>query len=450
MFKAKEGYQLDDLLSPTATEIFFRDTWEKSPLLVSRGDAGHFAGLLSLRDVDNVIAYSRPVFNDQTAFRSKGPGRATYVRGLLAGQPPMAPAENPGLAELRQVFDQGTSVVIMAMQHRWPAVAALCRNLEAVFHCPIHANMYLTPPGAQGFAAHFDPHEVFVLQLEGVKRWRLYDRVEVLPAADSLGTPKLPLGNAREVCLEAGDFLYLPRGHVHEAYTQDALSLHLTIGVNVYRWSDLLHHALSAASRQDMRFRGSIPGGALPDDSGDAKQRFKDLLAALAQEEFSESLFSPALQSLGDQFFGELTMLPGRQFGDTTDHVQIDLETVLERSRETMCRVVDSDQGAAIEFPGNRVAGPPRIASSLRFISNAERFSVREIPGDLNDEAKIVLARRLVREGLLTVVTPCWPGAKSFCGADSTHVNGNSAQAPGDWETAEPARQVQQAVSLKG
>eukprot|EP00954_Amorphochlora_amoebiformis_P003993 310054-Amorphochlora_amoeboformis.AAC.1 len=36
------------------------------------------------------------------------------------------------------------------------------------------ANAYLTPSGTQGFAPHFDDVDVYILQLEGRKRWRLY------------------------------------------------------------------------------------------------------------------------------------------------------------------------------------------------------------------------------------------------------------------------------------
>lgn len=36
-------------------------------------------------------------------------------------------------------------------------------------------NPYLTPPGSQGFAPHYDEIEVFLLQLEGSKIWILYE-----------------------------------------------------------------------------------------------------------------------------------------------------------------------------------------------------------------------------------------------------------------------------------
>lgn len=418
--------QLDDLLAPTDAAAFFRDTWEKEPLAVGRADAGYYAGLFSMRDIDDVIAFSRPKFADQAAFRSAAPSPPTYVRGLLADSPPLMPALSPGVAQLRQVFEQGKSLVIMAMQHRWPAIAQLCRNLEAQFRCPVHANMYLTPPGSQGFAAHFDPHEVFVLQLDGVKHWRLYGPAAALPlASDGAAAPGRPSRPAQEIRLDPGDLLYIPRGHLHEAFTSDETSLHLTVGVNVYRWADLLHHALDCISRRDSRFRESIPGGALPGDRDELKQSFRQLLEALARGAAQEALLEEALDSLGDQFFDQLRMLPGGRFAAAATAERIELDTLVERSPQTICRVLVDERGAAIEFPGNRVEAPHRVASALRFVAGATRFPVRALPDDLNAEAKVVLARRLVREGLLNIATSAAPAA--FSGAPVTSTEENHA-----------------------
>lgn len=43
------------------------------------------------------------------------------------------------------------------------------------------ANAYLTPKGTQGLAPHTDPVEIFVVQTQGRKRWRLYEPVGAFP-----------------------------------------------------------------------------------------------------------------------------------------------------------------------------------------------------------------------------------------------------------------------------
>ena len=72
-----------------------------------------------------------------------------------------------------------------------------------------------------------------MIQLEGRKRWRLYDRPD---AATSPRTLRVTQFTAEEIgepvadfWLEAGDVMYFPRGTVHQATTSDDVhSLHLT------------------------------------------------------------------------------------------------------------------------------------------------------------------------------------------------------------------------------
>ena len=65
----------------------------------------------------------------------------------------------------------------------WALLAALERELGCLSGC----SAYLTPPHCQGLAPHHDDVEVFILQTEGCKRWRLYDPVDghSLPATPS-------------------------------------------------------------------------------------------------------------------------------------------------------------------------------------------------------------------------------------------------------------------------
>jgi ribosomal protein L16 Arg81 hydroxylase len=422
------SFDLAQLLEPVAADAFLRDTWEKEPLVLRRGEPGYYAELFSLADVDRVIAFTRPRFTEPGAFRGGPPAARTYVQGWLPDRQLVPSEVYPGIGDLRQVFAQGRSVIIRSMQHRWPAIAALCRNLEAVFHCPVHANLYLTPPAAQGFEPHLDTHEVFALQLDGAKLWRLYGPAATLPLAeDKMSLPRARLGSPREVRLEAGDLLYIPRGHAHEAFTTDSSSLHLTVGVNVYRWADLLHQALAEVTRRDARFRETLPPGTIlgqPLPAG-VMQRFQELLRALEQAARPED----AARRLGDQFFDELAMLPAATFVPPEGVERMSLDTLLARRPGAICRVLVDGEGAVIEFPGGRLGGPARIAAALHFVAGTERFPVRDLPDGLGDDAKLVLARRLVREGLLSVVREPGPAARPAC-ANGTGARPQQPAAP--------------------
>ncbi len=53
----------------------------------------------------------------------------------------------------------------------WQEIFSL--NIYAVCLVIVHCR-YLTPPGSQGFAPHYDDIEAFVMQLEGKKLWKIY------------------------------------------------------------------------------------------------------------------------------------------------------------------------------------------------------------------------------------------------------------------------------------
>ena len=60
--------------------------------------------------------------------------------------------------------------------------------LEFEWGCMVGANVYLTPPGSQGFAPHYDDIEAFCIQLEGYKHWKVYpplNKRETLPRESS-------------------------------------------------------------------------------------------------------------------------------------------------------------------------------------------------------------------------------------------------------------------------
>ena len=394
-------FDMERILAPIQADAFLRDVWEREPLAIHRKRRDHYAGLFSLNDVDSVIAFTRPRFTETATFVG-GPPETRCVQGWLPDQE-QAPGDlYPGIAEVRRVYAEGKTVVIRGMQHRWPAIASLCRSLEGVFHCPVHGNLYLTPPKSQGFDTHFDAHEVFALQLDGVKHWRLYGPAAVLPlAGEKANVPRAQLGKREEVRLEAGDLLYIPRGHAHDAFTSERNSLHLTIGINVFRWADLLRSALDDLSRRDARFRETLPAEVVCDDgeSPTNEKRFQELLSCLADQ----ASFGAAACRLGTEFWNGLPMLPHSRFVAADRLQSVDGDTVLVKTPGALCRCRVDEAGAMIQFPGGQVTGPTKIGPALQFIARSDRFAVRDLPGDLENGGKVTLARRFIREGLLMI-----------------------------------------------
>lgn len=79
------------------------------------------------------------------------------------------------------------------------------------------------------------------------------------------------------------------------------------------------------------------------------------------------------------------------------------VESPLERRPGVGCAVELTEQSANILFAFNEVKGPRRISQALEFIRDHRRFRPADLPGLADDASRLVLARRLLREGLLRV-----------------------------------------------
>jgi ribosomal protein L16 Arg81 hydroxylase len=102
---------------------------------------------------------------------------------------------------------------------RVEALGDIQRDLQYELGHPVNINAYCSWPGKSGFRSHYDPHEVFVLQVSGFKEWQVFGETirDPLPTQRSSGMVA-PTGMAVLSCvLSPGDALYIPRGHWHQA-----------------------------------------------------------------------------------------------------------------------------------------------------------------------------------------------------------------------------------------
>ncbi|MEI8258703.1 MAG: cupin, partial [Deltaproteobacteria bacterium] len=61
-------------------------------------------------------------------------------------------------------------------------------------------------------------------------------------------------------------------------------------------------------------------------------------------------------------------------------------------------------EGISLVCYGSSVNFPGQAAEAVRFAVSREDFRVADLPGGLDDAGKLVLVRRLVREGVLQML----------------------------------------------
>ena len=357
-----------------------------------RDEEGRFDDLLTSQEIEQRAtsgALRHPAF--RVVKESEKLTRADYAEDIPWSSGPFS-----GTARTERVaaeFENGATIVLQALHLNHPPLAVFCRHLERELGHPTQANAYYTPPTAQGFKVHHDTHDVFCLQVEGEKRWLVYPPVLPLPLKNQkysaeLGEPGEPV---LDVTMRAGDTLYLPRGWLHQAMTSDTASLHLTVGVNVATWADAVRAALDEAAREEVELRRGVHGdGVAPDGLLDllAVRLTPDAVISRQRSSFVESR-----RPVREDAFEQVRALP-----------ELEVDTALRRRETVIADLVVDDEGASLVFEGKRVHFPARIADELAFLLAVDGpFRLADIPGPLDEQGRLVLGRKLVREGFLRI-----------------------------------------------
>ena len=304
------------------------------------------------------------------------------------------PVPFTGTADVERVaaeWQRGATIVLQGLHLTRPAIGSFCRSLEAVLGHPGQANAYYTPRAAQGLPVHHDTHDVFVLQVAGEKRWLVYEPALELPLKDQKYSAELgePGPTVEDRVLRPGDMLYLPRGWLHEALTSKTDSLHLTIGVNVVTWLDAFKAALEEL-RHDVRFRRSWQSANGADDLVEA------LRARLGRDEVAQRAHEKLVRTRRPIRQRQLRQL--RALDD------LDADTEVERNPTVLASVVERNGSIALVFEGRELTFPAHVREEVEALADAEDpFTASWLPGSLDDDGRLVLVRRLVREGFLRI-----------------------------------------------
>jgi hypothetical protein len=381
--------------------------WASEALLTPAAELPRdFADLFSAEAVDDLIARHglRTPFlrmaKDGSVLATASFTRSGGVGAGIADQV----ADDKVLAQLAG----GATLVLQALHRTWPPLIDFGTALAAELGHPVQINAYITPPQNQGFAAHYDTHDVFVLQVAGSKRWTIHRPVLDDPLPDQTWDRRRSQVSARaaetpliDTILAPGDALYLPRGYLHSAVAQGEVSIHLTVGVHALTAYDLARELIAGAA-SDRELRRSLPMGI----------DVTDVDALAAHVKAAAARLSAAIDSAdADQLTAVAARVGRRQAGETRPAplpplAQLAVLRAVDGSTELRLRPGarplwrTAGDRTVVEVLDITVSWPVEVAPALREALSGRVFRPEELPG-LEPDEQLVVARRLIREGLV-------------------------------------------------
>jgi ribosomal protein L16 Arg81 hydroxylase len=280
------------LIAPVSKEEFLKRYYEREALINVRGEPDRYAELLTLDTLDHFI---------NSADLREGMIDLTNHRDRIEREDYIGEDGRISRATVAEEYLRGATIILPQFHDSMFNLGEFCRAMEEVLSCHMQTNIYLTPQsesetGNQGFPPHYDNHDVFVMQISGSKKWRLYGvPVETPFRGETFQLGKHVAGEVtQEFTLNAGDSLYLPRGLMHDAENVGAEpSLHITVGMITKTWADLLLESISELALTSPDFRRSLPPGYADRDFDRevARAHFTKLTQLIATDASMDSAF---------------------------------------------------------------------------------------------------------------------------------------------------------------
>ncbi|MEU8899910.1 cupin domain-containing protein [Nocardia sp. NPDC048505] len=391
-------HSFESLLAPVTGQEFIENHWGKSTLVLHRQDRAYFSDLFTLADLDAcLLTAANRSSKILQIVPAQGSGRAPTLTAVGA----------ISKDRLYEAYLAGDTLRLIGVEKVWPAFGALAADLQAALDMEIGFNLFLTPPGTQGFPTHVDTLDSLIVQLAGSKQWYIWDQIYERPLGSQrshehiqrLNWTEEQLTLREKPLLEAGDVVYLPRGYFHKAVAGEEFSLHLTISFHPLSWVDFFTRALELAALTDVELRQDLPPGFVADR--DRQQRMSVVFARLLGRLGDTLSFDAALDSLVDEQVGARTFPADGHFAVLAGLGDLGPDSVVERRRGLVCVVENSGGKAAIRFGPKRVQGPAAMSPALEYIRDHPSFRICDLPGSLSEDSRITLVRRLIRDGLL-------------------------------------------------
>ena len=189
---------VSQLLGGITVEVFLREYWQKKPLLIRQAIPG-FQGLLSPEELAGLAC--------EEGVQSRLIEQRGSEWALEHG-----PIDEDRFGELPE---KNWTLLLQELNHHLPEATELLQRFDFIPYARLDDLMVSYAPDGGGVGPHFDSYDVFLLQGQGKRLWRISQQQNLALVE---GVPLRILKHfetEQEFVLEAGDMLYLPPHVAH-------------------------------------------------------------------------------------------------------------------------------------------------------------------------------------------------------------------------------------------
>lgn len=400
-----EGW-LSSLLWPTSLATFEREYLDRGVCHVHHGDPNRYRQLFDLEQLEHLL---ETVTIRPSEFELLMAGQAVPVEAFTRKHT-LRKGQTEQVVDVKRVmhlYQRGATIYIDRLDCLHPAIADLRDALDAYFCCSrIKVSVLATAAGTQGFGPHFDTHDVAVLQLAGGKHWKFYPATTPLPTyfQESPVEPPPPGTASQEVDLRAGDFLYFPRGLIHDVRAPaDIASLHLTVSLAVHTEHDYANALVDVASQHFPALNTPLPPPALGRPCRGVPDHVRQALHAMRAPELAGEVRNKLRRACDSK---------RRPRFQHTLHTLNDTHRVTRGPSGWLClragvRLAVEDGHSQsllrVSYPGGLLELPSCHSEAIALIAQGHPVRVEELPGLSLDQAA-ALVDLLIPEGVLVTL----------------------------------------------
>ncbi len=191
------------ILGGISADEFLANYWQKKPLFIKQA-IPNFKGLLSPNELAGLACEDN--VQSRIVEEVKGEWYANH-----------GPFDDDDFARLPDTptADHRWTLLVQSVNHHLPEASALLQQFNFIPHARLDDLMVSYAPEGGGVGPHFDSYDVFLLQGQGKRLWRISEQtdLEVIEGAPLRILKRFD--TAKEWLVEAGDLLYLPPHLAH-------------------------------------------------------------------------------------------------------------------------------------------------------------------------------------------------------------------------------------------